>query len=221
MIELPPPIGYINLYQAVDAVGRRMRGTDWTPICCQSWLNYQVGANLGAVENVIEAIAKACEAGTLAAAFQHLFKGVDELDRSVWRKLHWHNFFATGTTVVDQPRLLNSEPHPSGEMLPCERKIFVRRDSLDEFIKSLPSITTPGRRGRPAAADWDAFGLALRKQIEERGLPSEDNDYSDWRRQNHVEEWAADFLADRQEKVGESTIRARVSALLSQIEAGN
>ena len=132
---LPPPIGYVHLYQAVDAVGRRVRGPDWLPICCQDWLRYLTYANL--VDDIIRTVAEACEAGKLAAAFQHEFKGADILDRDVWQKPHWRNFFASGTTIVDRPRLVNFEPDPSGTTTPCERKIFVRRDSLDRFMLEL------------------------------------------------------------------------------------
>ena len=61
----PPPIGHVHLYQAVDGVGRRLRGADWLSVCCQDWLKYLVYANL--VDDVIRTIAKGCEAGKLLA----------------------------------------------------------------------------------------------------------------------------------------------------------
>jgi hypothetical protein len=137
---LPPPIGYAYLYQAVDAIGRALRGPDWVSVRCQDELGHEVYTGSALVDSVIRTVAEACEAGKLAAAFQHVFKGADDLDRDVWRKPHWRNFFASGTTIVDQPRLLvNGEPNPSGEMLPCERKIFIRKDSLAAFVKELAS----------------------------------------------------------------------------------
>jgi hypothetical protein len=134
---LPPPIGYVYLYQAVDAIGRVLRGYDWVSIRCQCELKNEVNSGSPVVDSVIRIVAEACEAGNLAAAFQHLFKGADDLDHAVWRKPHWGNFFATGTIVVDQPLLIGCEPDPSGAMVPCERKIFIRKDSLAAFVKDL------------------------------------------------------------------------------------
>lgn len=100
-------------------------------------MKYRIDTNLVAVDGVIKAIAEACEAGALSAAFQHLYKGADDLDRGVWRKPQWRNYFSNGTVVVDQPALLaNDEPDPSGKMLPCEREVYVRKDSLADFVRS-------------------------------------------------------------------------------------
>jgi hypothetical protein len=134
ILSLPPPIGYVHLYHAVDVIGRTLRGTDWVPVRCQDELKYQVDKNLTTVDAVILSIAEACEVGKLAAAFQDAFKGADDLDRSVWRKLHWRSYFATGKIIVDLPYI---PPHPDGKLTPCERKIFIRKDSLVKFAENI------------------------------------------------------------------------------------
>lgn len=143
---LPAPVGYVHLFEAVDVVGRSMHGAGWIRVCCQESLRYEIDVKLSSIDDVLLTIAEACEAGTLAAAFQHLFKGADELDRSVWRKAHWRNFFATGTTLVDQPVLLmNNKEDPSGATIPCERKIFIRKDTLGDFTKLLAPAVKASR----------------------------------------------------------------------------
>jgi hypothetical protein len=132
---LPPPIGYVHLYQAVDAVGRAAHGTEWRPICCQDWLKYLVDTNL--VGDVIEIVAEGCEAGKLAATYPTVHGGVDDLDRSEWRKTRWRNYFFFGTIDLDLPLVdASGRPNQFGRTARCTRKIFIRKDSLDEFIKS-------------------------------------------------------------------------------------
>jgi hypothetical protein len=149
ILTLPPPPGYVHLYRAVDAIGRALRGAEWVSVRCQDELKHQVDTGSAVADSVMKTVAEACEAGKLAAAFQHLFKGADDLDRSAWRKPHWRNYFSTGTTIVDQPRLIGGDercdPDPSGQMIPCERKIFIRKDSLDCFVASLAPTVAASR----------------------------------------------------------------------------
>ena len=89
----------------------------------------------------------------------------------------------------------------------------------DEIKELLPSHST--RRGRKARIDWDAIELALSHKVERCGFPSSDNDEPDWRMQADAERWAAQLLQDREETVGESWLREKVSGMLARIKAGN
>lgn len=100
---------------------------------------------------------------------------------------------------------------------------FSKDDLLDWLDRNHPHdkpAAAPGRRGAKAKADWEAVGLALRYEIEQRGVPGPDNDDPKWRCQADVERWAADFLDQRRESVAESTIRDRIRKTLQDIEAG-
>jgi hypothetical protein len=143
----PPPIGYVYLYQAVDVAGRRVRGADWVPICCQDWLKYLVYANL--VDDVIRTIAEACEAGKLAAAYRSI-AGADDLDPRVWRSPAWQNYFAIGTIDLELPLLdERSRPSKEGFTARCTREIFIRHTSLMSLFAEqgpLPQQETTFRR---------------------------------------------------------------------------
>jgi hypothetical protein len=156
---LPPPIGFITLYDAVNTVGGVLFGASWQYAIP---LHHEADNDRDPHERVITMIAEGCQAGKLAAAYEDLFKGADDLDRGVWQMPHWRNYFVDGMIDVDLPRLVNSEPDPSGKTFRCTRKIFIRRESLAHFIENLepPAVAAsryPGdaaliEEGRPMVA---------------------------------------------------------------------
>ena len=143
ILILPPPIGYVHLYQAVETVGRAACGARWVSVHCQDELKGAMMAPSAALQDVIMSIAEACEAGKLAAAYPNALEGgVDVLDPGEWRKsrLHVETYFASGEVILYLPY-----SPPRRELARCPRKIFIRKDSLAEFIKSLepaPVATT-------------------------------------------------------------------------------
>jgi hypothetical protein len=129
---MEPPIGFIRLTEAVDALGLR----------------------LAPDADVAKLIAEACESGRVTAAYRTI-TGADELDRSVWRSPAWRNYFASGTIDLDLPLLDERlRPHPAGFTARCTREIFVRRDSLTSFIADLePAPITAPKQLRNAPPD--------------------------------------------------------------------
>jgi hypothetical protein len=96
-------------------------------------------------------IAEACERGELAAAFKSVSAyapGAEQLDRSHWRAPHWHSYFSLGTIDLDLPYLDNSSrPILDGRTVRCPgRDIFIRKDSLAEFVRSLSHATVAPSR---------------------------------------------------------------------------
>jgi hypothetical protein len=131
------PIGFIGLCEAVDAVGRAVLGTSW-----QYAISFNFDADQAGVdhERVITMIAEGCEVGTIEAAYQSL-TGAEKLDRRVWQMPQWRNYFTTGRIDLVLPlRDENWRPVQDGRTSRCTFEVFVRRDSLDRFIKNR---TTP------------------------------------------------------------------------------
>jgi hypothetical protein len=87
-------------------------------------------------------------------------------------------------------------------------------------IKAILNIGLPKRVGARPKADWDAVETALRLEIKSRGMIGPDND-TGWQIKGDVERWVSSLLEARNEVVGESTVRNRVSRMLESIEAGN
>jgi hypothetical protein len=157
VIGMIPPIGFVTLYAAVDAVGRTMFGARWQYAVP---LSREVDNELDAHERVITLVAEGCEAGAIAAAYQSI-AGADDLDRAVWRLPHWRGFFTRGMIDLDLPLLdARGRPDPSGHTARCPREIFVRRDSLERFILNVaPDVASscdgiaPKRPSRGPKAD--------------------------------------------------------------------
>jgi hypothetical protein len=129
---MEPPIGYVRLRDAIYAVGDKMFGSGWC-----------VGESAAErlfdpkPERVIRLIAEWCEAGEIAAVYRSI-TGVDDLDRSVWRRPHWRHYFADGTIDLDLPLVdENLRPNPDGYTARCARAIYLRRDDLDRLIATL------------------------------------------------------------------------------------
>ena len=80
ILILPPPIGYVHLYQAVEKVGRAACGARWVSVHCQDELKGAMMAPSAALQDVIMSIAEACEAGKLAAAYPNALGSVDSKD---------------------------------------------------------------------------------------------------------------------------------------------
>jgi len=82
ILILPPPIGYVHLYQAVETVGRAACGARWVSVHCQDELKGAMMAPSAALQDVIMSIAEACEAGKLAAAYPNALGGRRRRSRS-------------------------------------------------------------------------------------------------------------------------------------------
>jgi hypothetical protein len=144
------PIGFITLFEAVDAVGGATFGASWqyaTPIDSDAEGNRH--------ELVIKAIAGGCENGRIAAAYRRWDTGAEPLDPALWQRINWRNYFMTGTIDLELPLLDNkSQPVSDGRTARCTREIFVRRDTLERFILDYPMTITDGP---PSADDGIAF----------------------------------------------------------------
>jgi hypothetical protein len=129
----------VTLQQATDIVGRRMIGPAWHPIADPG--EYAAHVDDAAVERVITAIAERCEAGEISAAYRTIM-GADELDRAVWRRPSWRNYFATGEVVLELPLLdQQGRPNTNGFTAKCSREIFVRRSDVEAFAAGLSKDT--------------------------------------------------------------------------------
>ena len=133
---MEPPIGFVALSEAADIVGRALSGKDWRPLAKTNF--YVIEAKLNPeIERAIAMIAKACEAGEIEATYQSI-AGVDSLDRGVWHRPHWRNYFADGTIDLDLPLLDNGIPNKDGYTARCARAIFVRQNDLEHLVAALP-----------------------------------------------------------------------------------
>jgi hypothetical protein len=93
-------------------------------------------------------IAEGCETGEIDAGYRKWNGAADDLDRSVWRMPHWRNYFVTGTIDLELPLLDEKwHPVPDGRTAPrCTREIFVRKDSLKQFLASLVPAADADRK---------------------------------------------------------------------------
>jgi hypothetical protein len=173
ILVLPPPPGYVHLYQAVDAIGRARYGTDWTQIHCQDELKHQVQICSTFVDCIIKIVAEGCEAGKLAAAYPNIDGGVDDIDRGEWRKTRWRNYFFFSTIDLDLPLYRGSRPDPSGQTISCTRKIFIRKDSLSEFVKSFQPAPVPASRYPGDSALIEEGRRMLARGMEKRAVARE------------------------------------------------
>lgn len=130
-MELDPPVGFLRLR---DAVERLKSGV------------------LSDGSDVELAIAEGCESGRIIAGYKSLL-GADTLDPAIWRRPNWRTFFETGEVLLTLPLLEpDGKPAASGFTAQCSREIFVRRDSFEAFIATLPRTKkktgrTPHDRG--------------------------------------------------------------------------
>jgi hypothetical protein len=140
-----PPPGYLVLEDVVDLIGGVVAGSNWRqlPDKTNPEERFNVVWSDPDVDRVVTTIAEACENGRVEAAYETIL-GADSLDQKVWRMPHWRNFFASGTIDLDLP-LLDDKlvPVPDGRTARCTRQIFVRRDSLERFMATLPAVLAP------------------------------------------------------------------------------
>jgi hypothetical protein len=201
---LPTPIGFVTLHSAVDAVGRKLTGSSWSPIARRKNLTWTEPD----IDPIITTIAEACECGELAAGYETTI-GADLLDRTVWRMPNWRNYFEFGTVDLDLPLLdERGRPDPSSTAR-CTRTIFIRKDSLGNFIESLPTnrIANQARRGRPPKYDWGAIEQTVRYLMDENGDFSPDD--PDWNAQARLEEALNDKFG-----IEKSAVRERLPPIL-------
>jgi hypothetical protein len=135
---MEPPIGFITLRDAADAVGRRLHGNKWCPIA-QTRSDTIICKLDPEIDRVIKTLAEQCETGGISAAYRSI-TGADGLDQAVWQMPHWRNYFATGTIDLDLPLLDNNlRPNPNGYTARCTREVFIRRADLDRWVATLPA----------------------------------------------------------------------------------
>jgi hypothetical protein len=149
MSAMEVPIGFITLYEAVDAVGRAMFGANW-----RYAIPLGPDAEADSHEPVITAVAEGCESGRITAAYRRWDTGAEVLDPAVWQRVNWRNHFMTGTIDLDLPLLDDrSQPVSDGRTARCTREIFVRRDSLLQFTAVLGQMPAPKPSLIPASVE--------------------------------------------------------------------
>jgi hypothetical protein len=153
-----PPIGYVRLSDAVDTVGRKLKGAQW----------HQAERVVGpynrrltdpaepdpAFEEVIIAIAMRCEAGEIIAAYRTVDGGVKNLDRSVWQRPQWRNYFVAGMIELDLPLLGSTQTTRHA------REIYLRQQEVDRFVETL-------RRAKPREAAARVSEAKVRRAVEQ------------------------------------------------------
>lgn len=70
--------------------------------------------------------------------------------------------------------------------------------------------------GRPLNYDIEAFEDGLTIEVSKRGFPSRENEKG-WRTQADVCRWAAEFLLDRQEELGDTQTKTLVKTTLESL----
>lgn len=153
------PNGFVALNDAVDQAGRAMFGSVWEPANRERYQQIVFNPRSNAdpnLETVMKLIAEACQAGTLASAYQDVFKGAEKLDCGKWQISHWRNYFVDGTVAVDE---LPSRP---------QRKVFIRTDSLTAFVATLPALRTNPQQPKrgPKARTLKRVVAAMRLAIQ-------------------------------------------------------
>jgi hypothetical protein len=181
VIAMEAPIGFVTLFEAVDAVGRILIGEAWQYAICLD--DPDAEKENAPHERVITVIAEGCEGGRIAAAYRTI-TGVHKLDLAVWRSPSWRRYFERGEIDLDLPLLdENWRPHKSfTARCPCE--IFVRRDSLECFIVSIEPASKPAARrgGRPPEFEWVEIKMLFEQLLQNRGDPTNEKDQSPgWR----------------------------------------
>ena len=171
ILMLPPPLGFVHLYQAVARVGRTMYGSAWVSVRCQDELKYQIDKNFTAIDPVMLSIAKACEAGTLTAAYEDRYRQPESLERDKWHAPHWRNYFSFGHIDLDLPLLDElGRADPRLQPVRCSRRLFIREDSLAAFAAGLPTPAAVGGGDRPKrgpkAKTLERVVEAMRRDIE-------------------------------------------------------
>lgn len=161
------PTGFVTLDQAVDLIGREIFGPSW-----RDQQEYAEHVLAWRYERVIKAIAEGCEAGRLVAAYPSNTGGIDDLPRKVWWRERWRSFFINGTVVLDLPRFAGGRPVGSGETIPCEREIFIQRDSLDRLIAALPPPVKTDSRPTMSKAEARAFARTYVREYGESATQS-------------------------------------------------
>jgi hypothetical protein len=134
---LETPLGFVTLYEAVDAIGRAMFGPAWT-------YSVPLGASDSDMhEPVIRAIAEGCESGRIEAAYRKWDTSAEVLDRVIWQRVNWRTHFITGTIDLELPLLdEKNRPVTDGRTARCTRELFVRRDGLETFVSAIERDTT-------------------------------------------------------------------------------
>lgn len=139
------PIGFFPLRDAADFIGQKVAGKEWLPLAKTSEQIIQARLNQN-TERVLVLIAEQCEAGIISAAYRSI-TGADELDRTVWQKPFWRDYFVSGTIELDLPLLDNKlQPNANGFTARCTREVFLRKVDVERCVTTLPNSNT-----RPAA----------------------------------------------------------------------
>lgn len=169
------PKGFVTLRDAADIVGCALIGEDWLPLTAEYIIKAKPDPK---IELVITTIAEACVAGQLMATYESAGGGVD-LSRAVWHRPHWRNYFVTGTIDQDLPLLDAGVPNKNGYTTRQTRRIFIRREELDELISE---ISKPRKKpqGRNPKHPWETWRQIFEGEREKRGDPRDADQMSGW-----------------------------------------
>lgn len=164
MTAIEPPIGYVRLYDAVDAVGQKMKGSRWRPVeriaGPYSVLSREQNPDF---DEVITTIAKQFEAGKIATAYRTTTGSTEKLNRRAWQRPQWRSYFAAGTIELDLPLIdVNGRPNADGHTARCTHEILVRQKDLDRFIGTLPKAKRPLKAETARVSD-----VQIRKTVEQ------------------------------------------------------
>jgi len=168
---MQPPIGFITLRDAVDVVGRKLKGSGWRPLTEMGAHTITAGLN-PEIDQVLNMIAERCETGEISATYRSV-TGVDSLDRAVWLMPHWRNYFATGTIDLDLPLIdEHLQPAKSGGTARCTREIYIRRDDLTRAIARSPNSSMRSSAPRANKKKIAAVVTSYRQSLADGANPS-------------------------------------------------
>lgn len=202
-LRLPVPAGHVSLHEAVDLVGQKLPGIKWRPFATADEPARE-GMVFSDPSGVFKKIAEACEDGRVIAAYRSNWDGgAAELDKRVWQLPRVASYFITGTIDQDLPLLdERGRHHPDGPTARCRCEIFIRRNSLDDFVAGLePAVThgdgTSPRRGAPEILDWEEIRLFSFKQLDDKGdFALEKNRVKGWRTSADLYRLIGDHMGD-------------------------
>lgn len=96
------------------------------------------------------------------------------------------------------------------------RDLSTTNNGNDPMHTPSPERPAKKRRGGIEKADWDAYGLAFAKKVDEDGYPDERN-VKGWQRKADVERWLAELvMQDGIDEISSSTFARHAKALMDQ-----
>lgn len=158
-------------------IGQALFREAWRPIVKANPTIVAAGAS-PEIERVVSMLVERFQDGTISTSYETLH-GCNDLEPREWRQSAVRNIFASGKTFVNLP-LLGSDLRPTGKgTARCERRVFVRKNEVDELVKTLaeepttaaqaepPPAEKPAKRRGPKRGSIDRFGEADRALFSE------------------------------------------------------